>query len=207
MAVKFGARPFQLLATPICFLVACYASFVYGIVYLMLAAIPIQFGEERGWGPVVSETPFLGILLGALLGGAANILNNTFYTRRFKANGNKAVPEARLPPMMVGSVFFAAGMFIFGWCSDPSIFWLAPVFGTVCLGFGFFTIFQVRHFVHEVRICVKTNLYHRRPSITSLIHFKSMQPLRLRPTPFFGVLSQQRFHYLHRMYLVAPFLP
>lgn len=34
MANKFLMRPFRLLATPICFLVALYASFVYGIVYL-----------------------------------------------------------------------------------------------------------------------------------------------------------------------------
>lgn len=34
MAEKFLMRPFRLLATPICFLVALYASFVYGILYL-----------------------------------------------------------------------------------------------------------------------------------------------------------------------------
>jgi len=31
---KFMMTPFRLLATPICFLVALYASFVYGILYL-----------------------------------------------------------------------------------------------------------------------------------------------------------------------------
>lgn len=39
-----------------------------------LAAIPIQFAEERGWGPVTSELPFLALLLGTILGGAANVL-------------------------------------------------------------------------------------------------------------------------------------
>lgn len=34
LANKFLMRPFQLLVTPICFLVALYASFVYGILYL-----------------------------------------------------------------------------------------------------------------------------------------------------------------------------
>jgi len=139
---KFGMRPFQLLATPICFLMALYASFVYGILYLCLAAFPIQFAENRGYGPVVSELPFLAILLGTIIGGCANILNNRFYTKRFRANNNRPVPEARLPPMMFGSVFFAAGLFIFGWTSSPSISWVAPCFGAVCMGFGFFTIFQ-----------------------------------------------------------------
>lgn len=44
--------------------------------------------------------------------------------------------------MMIGSVFFAAGLFIFGWASPRHVFWLAPVVGTVSMGFGFFTIFQ-----------------------------------------------------------------
>lgn len=70
------------------------------------------------------------------------ISNNKFYIRKFETNGNKAVSEARLPPMMIGSIFFAAGLFIFGWTSYENIFWLAPVIGLVSMGFGFFTIFQ-----------------------------------------------------------------
>ncbi|KAI9647187.1 hypothetical protein NHQ30_003570 [Ciborinia camelliae] len=142
MANKFLMRPFRLLATPICFLMVLYASFVYGILYLCLAAIPIQFADVRGYGPVTSQLPFLALLLGTIFGGTANILNNKFYTRKFEANQNKPVPEARLPPMMIGSVFFAGGLFIFGWTSSPSIHWIAPCAGLVFMGFGFFTIFQ-----------------------------------------------------------------
>lgn len=142
MIHKFGIRPFQMLATPICFAVALYASFVYGILYANLASFPIEFEGERGWNPLVGALPFLGLLIGILIGGGANILNAKFYAKKFHANGNKPVPEARLPPMMIGSIFFAGGLFVFGWTSDKSIHWIAPVFGTVLLGFGFFTIFQ-----------------------------------------------------------------
>lgn len=121
MAIKFGIRPFQMLMTPICFFVALYASFVYGILYANLAAFPIEFQEERGWNLVVGALPFLALLIGIILGGAANIFNQSYYNRRFIANGSKAIPEARLPPMMVGSVFFAGGLFMFGWTSDKSI--------------------------------------------------------------------------------------
>jgi hypothetical protein len=61
---------------------------------------------------------------------------------KFEQNNNKPVPEARLPPMMIGSVFFSCGLFIFGWTSDKDIPWIAPMIGLVCMGFGFFTIFQ-----------------------------------------------------------------
>ncbi|MCJ1418743.1 hypothetical protein MMC32_005094 [Xylographa parallela] len=142
MIEKFGLRPFQMLMTPICFLIALYASFVYGLLYGNLSSFKIEFEEERGWNQFVGALPFLGLLIGILIGGMANILNASFYTQRFHANGNKPVPEARLPPMMVGSVFFAAGLFVFGWTSGKDIPWIAPVIGTVLLGFGFFTIFQ-----------------------------------------------------------------
>lgn len=39
-----------------------------------LGAIPIQFAEDRGWGTVPSELPFLALLFGILMGGGANIL-------------------------------------------------------------------------------------------------------------------------------------
>jgi hypothetical protein len=64
------------------FMVFCICKFVWGDVVRMrrlmslrcLAAIPIQFAEERKWGPVTSELPFLALLLGTIVGGAANIL-------------------------------------------------------------------------------------------------------------------------------------
>ena len=49
MIRKYLVRPFQLLATPICFLMSLYASFVYGIFYATLGAFPIEFQDIRGW--------------------------------------------------------------------------------------------------------------------------------------------------------------
>lgn len=142
MCIKYGVRPFQMLLTPICFFVALYASFVYGILYGNLAAFPIEFSETRGWNPLVGALPFLGLLVGILIGGAANVLNQRFYIRRFHANDDAPVPEARLPPMMIGSVLFAGGLFVFGWTSGPEVSAAGPIVGTVMIGFGFFTIFQ-----------------------------------------------------------------
>ena len=74
---------------------ALYASFVYGILYAKLAAFPVEFHEESGRNLVISLLPFLAILIGILLGGAANV--QSYHNRRFTANGKKARPEARLP--------------------------------------------------------------------------------------------------------------
>ncbi|KAK7433011.1 hypothetical protein QQZ08_000482 [Neonectria magnoliae] len=142
LAQKFLLRPIQLLCTPICFLVALYASFCYGILYMQLGAIPIIFGEIRGWTPFVSTLPFLCILVGAFLGCVANVYNQLLYNKAYHAAGDRAVPEKRLPPMMVGSVLFSGGQFLVGWTAEPEIHWIVPCIGLVMLGTGFFTIFQ-----------------------------------------------------------------
>ncbi|KAL4787952.1 hypothetical protein BJX76DRAFT_353746 [Aspergillus varians] len=85
---------------------------------------------------------FLGLLSGFFLGAAVKIANQRFYNQRFQANNNRPVPDARLPPMMVSSTFFATGLFILGWTSEPEIFWFCPICGTISTGLDFFTIFQ-----------------------------------------------------------------
>jgi Major Facilitator Superfamily len=142
LAHKFGLRPIQMLLTPIVFLVALYASFVFGILYLTLAAFPIEFQEVRGWGQVTGALPYLAVLFGVACGGPVNVLNARYYGRCMAKNGGKAVPEARLMPMMLGSIAFPIGLFIFGWTSSPHIHWFCPVLGCWFLGLGFATIFQ-----------------------------------------------------------------
>ncbi|KAJ9639721.1 uncharacterized protein PV06_10822 [Exophiala oligosperma] len=139
---KFLIRPLELLTTPICFAVALYASFCYGILYMQLGAVPIIFHDGRGWPLVRSSLPFLSITVGALLGAAVNIYNQTRYNVQISRVGTKCLPEARLPPMMVGSVFFAAGSFITSWTAAGRFPWIAPCIGLTCTGFGFTTIFQ-----------------------------------------------------------------
>ncbi|KAK3386083.1 major facilitator superfamily domain-containing protein [Podospora didyma] len=142
LAKKFLLRPVQLLCTPICFLVALYASFCYGILYMQLGAIPFIFHEVRGWSLFVATLPFLCIFVGASLGAAINIYNQTRYNEAYHAAGNRAVPEQRLPPMMLGSILFASGQFVTGWTASPTIHWVVPCIGLLVLGTGFFTIFQ-----------------------------------------------------------------
>ncbi|EXJ82933.1 hypothetical protein A1O3_06750 [Capronia epimyces CBS 606.96] len=139
LARKFLVRPFQLLTTPICALVALYASFCYGILYMQLGAIPIIFAEHRHWKLLPSELPFLAILVGTIIGAAINVYNQLIYNRKA---GGKVAPELRLPPMMLGSVLFSGGLFITGWTADPKYPWIAPVIGLAMGGVGFFTIFQ-----------------------------------------------------------------
>lgn len=143
LAKKFLIRPMRLLCTPICFLMALYASFVYGILYMQLGAVPYIFGKLRGWSLLQSLLPFLGITLGCVVGAALNAFNQLAYNKAYEAAGQRAIPEKRLPPMMLGSVMFAGGQFITAWTAEPkNAPWIAPVLGLLLMGCGFNTIFQ-----------------------------------------------------------------
>ncbi|KAB8294949.1 hypothetical protein EYC80_006902 [Monilinia laxa] len=68
MITQHLSRPILMLVTePIVTCVAFYASFVYSLLYLTLEVFPIVFSENRGWSPVDSALPFLGLFIGVLL--------------------------------------------------------------------------------------------------------------------------------------------
>ncbi|KAK7417698.1 hypothetical protein QQX98_004354 [Neonectria punicea] len=116
--------------------------FVYSIVYLNLGAFPIIFQQERGWNELQGSLPFLALLIGIIAGAFMNIHGQTFYLKRVASNNGRAVPEARLPPMMAGAISITLGLFIFGNTGEANFHWVAPVSGAALMGFGFFTIFQ-----------------------------------------------------------------
>ncbi|KAJ5127195.1 Efflux pump bik6 [Penicillium atrosanguineum] len=139
---KYLVRPLQMLGSPICLLMSAYAAFVYGILYAYLESVVIEYQEIRGWTPVVASLPFLALLTGIFFAAAINIYNNKYYFKKFQANNYRPVPEARLPPMMVGGIVFTAGLFIFAWTSSPHINYWPSIIGVGLIGLGFTTIFQ-----------------------------------------------------------------
>lgn len=148
LAIKYGLRPLQMLTTPICLFVTIYTAFIYAVFYASLASFPIIFAETRKWDQLVSNLPYLAVLVGITLGAGVNLLNQRYYNERFLANDRKPVPEARLPPMMLASVILAAGLFVIGWTSVPGAGgggglapWPATLVGVLMMGFGYYTIF------------------------------------------------------------------
>lgn len=91
---------------------------------------------------MIGALPYLAVFIGIVIGGVINILNNSYFTSKLAQNNNYPVPEARLPPMMIGSILFTAGFYIFAWTSDPRIYWMVLVFATALIGIGIVTIFQ-----------------------------------------------------------------
>ena len=111
ITVNFS-RPFRMLFTePIVFLVTLYMSFIYGLMYALLAAYPVVFQGIHGMNLGVGSLPFIGLIVGEFLGGVYTLLGQKSYTRKLMNNDNVPIPEWRLPPAIVGGVAFTLGLF------------------------------------------------------------------------------------------------
>ena len=137
IVTKQLSPPFRMLLTePIVACIALYASFVYGVLYLTLEVFPIVFQEIRGWNPIIGSLPFLALLIGAISSLGVNIWNQHHYNRISSTANGKQVPEARLPLMAFGAIFFVVGVFWFAWTATPPHHWTLPCLAAVFIGIG-----------------------------------------------------------------------
>ncbi|KAF8848819.1 MFS general substrate transporter [Acephala macrosclerotiorum] len=136
------ARPWALLLRePIVLLLSIYMAIVYGTLYMMFAAFPIVFQEDRGWSSGIGGLPFCGVAIGMISAIIYTIPENKRFIRAAKRTGGRAPPEQRLPPVMLGSVFLPLGLFWFAWTNYPSIHWIVSTIATVPFGFGMVLVF------------------------------------------------------------------
>lgn len=143
IVTKYFTRPLYMLLTEhIVTLIAFYASFTYSLLYMTLQVFPIVFQEIRGYSPVVAWLPFLAMFIGICCATFINLTNQRYYHRQVDKAGGKAVPEARLPPVMIGGFLFCAGLFWFGWTAAPQYHWILPCVAAAFIGAGFNSIFQ-----------------------------------------------------------------
>lgn len=133
----YFARPFVMISQePILAFMTAYMSFIYGVIYLLIGAYPIAFREQRGWSLGVASLPFVAFIVGIFMGlGLIAFSTRTNFTRSVQKHG-AAIPEERLPPMIVGAVVLPAGLFWFAWTSSPKITWVPQVISSTFLGMG-----------------------------------------------------------------------
>lgn len=106
LVYKHLLLPLQLLfLEPIVFLITIYTAFIYGILYLYLEATPIVFAQYRGINEAVATLPYIGLIIGVLLGCGIVVAFEPRYNRKLKENNGIPVPEQRLLPMMASFLF------------------------------------------------------------------------------------------------------
>ncbi|KAL2816088.1 major facilitator superfamily domain-containing protein [Aspergillus granulosus] len=143
LLVKNFSRPLRLLfGEPLILAVTIYLSFIYGLLYCFLTAYTVVFQGVYGMNAGVSGLPLFGMVIGLLIAAAYIIISNKEYNRKLVKNGGVPIPEWRCPPVIVGGVLFAAGLFWFGWTGfSGSIHWIVPTLSGLFTGFGLLVIF------------------------------------------------------------------
>jgi MFS family permease len=135
-------RPWVLLfREPIVTLLSLYLAVIYGTLYLMFAAFPIIFEEQRNWSNGISGLAFLGIAVGTTISVACFGFDQVRYRKICEKNGGAPVPEARLPLALVGSVLLPIGLFIFAWTNGIEIHWIVPIIASGIFGAGLVSVF------------------------------------------------------------------
>lgn len=135
-------RPFKMLMSPVIFVIAMFASYVFGMYYLLIAGIHELFSITRGWTGTIATLPNISLAVGVAIGLCINIAWGRVYGQKVMANDGQPLPEERLPPMKYVGFLFPVGIFIFAWTSRASIPWIVPCIGIAISGIGFVTIFQ-----------------------------------------------------------------
>ena len=140
------SRPWLLLfVEPIVLLLSIYMAFIYGTLYMLFAAFPIVFQQDRGWSEGIGGLAFIGVAVGCLLAVVYIIGDNYRYKyceKRHQKKGERgAPPEARLPPCMVGAIFIPVGLFWFAWTNYTSIHWSVCIIASSFFGFGLVLVF------------------------------------------------------------------
>ncbi|KAL6450010.1 FLU1 Major facilitator superfamily multidrug transporter FLU1 [Candida maltosa Xu316] len=138
------SKPLRMLITePILLLITIYHAFVYGLLYLLLTAIPFIYSGEYHFSPGVSELPYASMLIGVFIGGGIIIILEKKYVAAVMSNNGKLLPEKRLQPMMVGCFTFVIGIFWLGWTGSypQHIHWIVPTIGAAFVGNGLIMIF------------------------------------------------------------------
>lgn len=139
---NFGRPLVMLVKEPILLLISLYMAFIYGLLYLFMDAYPVIFEKVYGFNKGLGSLPYIGVIVGETIGGIFCVLLAPGFNKKLKMNNETAIPEWRLPPVIVGGVAFSAGLFWLGWTGfTKSIHWIAATLSGLLTGFGLLVIF------------------------------------------------------------------
>ena len=136
-------RPTKLLIlSPIVTAICIYISVAYGILYLLFTTFTYVFTESYGFGAGEVGLTFIPLGIGMFI--ALGIIG--FLTDRIVKNkqtrGEEVKPEDRIPISitLIAGLCLPVGLFIYGWTVKAHTHWIAPLIGTMIVGFGLLII-------------------------------------------------------------------
>lgn len=136
---KYLLVPVKMFATEVILVVlTIYLTFVYGTLYLAYQMFPISF-RQRGWSAQLTNLPFAAVALGTISAwGLFSLYTLTWYRSSLR-DGERPIPEARIPPMVLGGVILPIALLWFGW--SDHVHWLSQVLACYFIGIALQLIF------------------------------------------------------------------
>ncbi|KAF7304374.1 MFS polyamine transporter [Mycena chlorophos] len=129
----------MLLSEPVVLFMTFYLSFVYSLLYLLFFAFPIAFEEIRGYTPGITGVTFVSIILGIMIAMLLMPFQERLYA---KVTKNGSFPEARLFPMMLGSITLPFGLFIFAFTGAYAhVSFMGPCVAGALFGFSMILLY------------------------------------------------------------------
>ncbi|KAL9005767.1 MAG: hypothetical protein Q9188_001479 [Gyalolechia gomerana] len=137
-------RPFRLLGTqPIVQVLAIYAAYLYGLMYLVLSTFPVLWTDRYGQSVGIAGLNYISMGLGFSLGAQIlSPLNDRIYRALKHRNNATGKPEFRIPLMVPGSVLVPTGLFIYAWAAQYHTHWIGPNIGVAIFSCGAIAGFQ-----------------------------------------------------------------
>ncbi|KAI1319643.1 major facilitator superfamily domain-containing protein [Xylariaceae sp. FL0255] len=162
-------RPFHLLLTePIVFFFSLWVSFAWAVLYLTFGSIPFVYAQVYGFNAQQAGLVFLAMIIGSILATLIGIYQENllkhpqwagkvaglgtdsgdeielksdriwaFLRRRFPVEA----PENRLYFTCLSAILLPAGLFLFGFSSQPSIHWIVPAIGITLATMGIYYVY------------------------------------------------------------------
>ncbi|KAL8728861.1 MAG: hypothetical protein Q9166_005101 [cf. Caloplaca sp. 2 TL-2023] len=137
-------RPFRLLGTQLIVQVlAFYASYLYGLMYLVLSTFPVLWTEQYHESVGIGGLNYISMGLGFTLGAQVfSPLNDRIYRILKQKNDDLGKPEFRVPIMVPGSILVPIGLLIYAWTSQNHTHWIGPNMGVCIFATGAIAGFQ-----------------------------------------------------------------
>ncbi|KAK8847392.1 hypothetical protein IAR55_005250 [Kwoniella newhampshirensis] len=138
-AMKMSStRPITFLfVEPVVACMALWMSVAWGILYTQIGGLPYIFRNVYGFNTNQVGLIYISIVIGALVGFAANFVQDAVYRRRVEKDGI----EARLYAPMIAGVTLSLGCFLYGFTSVSTVHWIVPCIGIVIIIASIFTIY------------------------------------------------------------------
>ncbi|TFK90830.1 MFS general substrate transporter [Polyporus arcularius HHB13444] len=128
---------YLLLTEPVVAAFSVWAGFAWGILFVLVESIGPAFRSVHNFSTGEVGSVFASMIAGCIVGEFIQIYQEKLYAKYYPTKG----PEARLFSACLAAVLFPAGMFIYAWCTFPSVPWIGMAMGIFVIMTSLFNIY------------------------------------------------------------------